>query len=62
MSTTSSNGRRKVRVSQWPDREIEVDDAEYADLLAQGLLVTAKGEPTAEQRAAQAAATPQKEA
>lgn len=39
---------RTVRVKQMPDQEIEVGKAEYNDLLAQGLLVTAKGEPTAE--------------
>lgn len=50
--TTTGSGLRRVRVSQFPDKEIEVDDAEYADLLAQGLLVTAKGEPTAAQKAA----------
>lgn len=46
----------KVRVSQRPDDVIEVDDAEYADLLNQGLLVTAKGEPTAETKNVTAAA------
>lgn len=40
----------KVRVSQDPTKEIEVDESEYTDLLRQGLLVTAKGEPTAETR------------
>jgi hypothetical protein len=28
-----------VTVSIWPDKQIEVDDAEYLDLKAQGLLV-----------------------
>lgn len=30
---------RKVRVTKFPDREIEVEDAEYNDLARQGLLV-----------------------
>jgi hypothetical protein len=29
----------KVRVSMFPDRELEVDDAEYTDLKRQGLLI-----------------------
>lgn len=28
-----------VRTTLWPDREVEVDDAEYLDLQRQGLLV-----------------------
>ena len=30
---------RKVRIAKFPDRVIEVDDAEYQDLSRQGLLV-----------------------
>lgn len=33
----------KVRVSMHPDREYEVDAAEYTDLARQGLLVEGKG-------------------
>jgi hypothetical protein len=30
----------KVRVTQFPDRELEVDESEYNNLAAQGLLVS----------------------
>jgi len=36
---------RKVRVSQNPSQEIEVSESEYRDLVHQGLIVNAKGEP-----------------
>lgn len=36
---------RKVRVSINPSEELEVSEAEYADLVHQGLVVNAKGEP-----------------
>lgn len=46
------SGLHKVRVKQEPDVVREVDDAEYEHLKFQGLLVTTKGEPTAEVKAA----------
>jgi hypothetical protein len=39
MSDRPKTWPTKVRVSQFPDRQIEVDEAEYNNLSAQGLLV-----------------------
>lgn len=46
-----------VRTTMQPDREIEVDDAEYLDLQRQGLLVGDDGTPPAPQTAAGAPTT-----
>lgn len=43
---------RKVRVSINPSEELEVSEAEYADLMHQGLVVNAKGEPVKQTTAA----------
>jgi hypothetical protein len=32
-------GTRKVRLTMWPDEEVEVDDASYIDLERDGLIV-----------------------
>lgn len=37
-----------VQVSMWPGRYLEVDDIEYAQLKAQGLLIESLDEATAE--------------
>lgn len=47
----------KVRTTMQPDRELEVDDAEYLDLQRQGLLVGDDGTPPPPQTAAGAPAT-----
>ena len=38
----------KVQVSMWPDRDLEVDDSEYAELYAHGLLPSKAKAPALE--------------
>jgi hypothetical protein len=40
----TGTGKRTVRTTMQPDRDIEVDEAEYTDLLRQGLLLREGGE------------------
>jgi hypothetical protein len=49
-----------VRTTMQPDREIEVDDAEYLDLQRQGLLAGDSPGPVAEAATAPSAVTPKK--
>jgi hypothetical protein len=50
---------RKVRITKFPDREIEVSDAEYTDLARQGLLVPERvGEPVVEDKPRRATVQP----
>jgi hypothetical protein len=51
-----------VRTTMQPDREIEVDAAEYLDLQRQGLLVGDSPAPVAEAATAPSAVTPKKTA
>ena len=46
---------RTVRVRMFPDREIQVEEAEYVDLARQGLLVS---EPAADSKTRRAPAPP----
>lgn len=49
-----------IRTTMQPDREIEVDDAEYLDLKRQGLLVNDDGPATPQTGAPSVPAAPKK--
>lgn len=53
-------GTRKVRLTMWPDSEVEIDDSEYTDLERDGLIVKESTDSDTKPAKAQTAASEEK--